>query len=636
VIPEATTPPAAARPRATRAGRYTLLYCAAALLLFAVLSYSAVSTKCATYDEPVYAAASYVALRYGDFRVEPEQPPLWKYWAAVPLVLFEPPLNANTDSRFFRGTPGQMLLEWPWSMLTIYRTPGNDPARILPPARFMMLLCGVALGAVLARFAYRAAGAVAGCVAVTLFCVDPNFLAHAALAKNDVPTALCTTALAYALWRAGDAMTLPRLAAVALLCGACVTTKLTGLLAAPITVLALGTRALLPVPWTVLGRTLATRGRRLLAAVAACVTCAVVTYACIWAVYRFRFDPAPDPVVHFDTSAILHMAAWDSFRARGVPHPTPADFAAWQPPVTVQAAVFALDHHLLPEPFIEGLLYIDAASLSRDAYLLGDNYRGGRWYYYPVAFFTKTPIATLLTLVLLAPLAALLVWRRRPSVALRGATEEGAPVAWLWTCLALPALVFGGVAVASGMNIGIRHILPVYPPLFVAAGVAIARAYPYRLRFLRPALILLAVGLAAETLAAYPDYIPFFNTAAGGARGGFRILADSNLDWGQDLPLLAEWQRRHPDRTLSFAYFGTSDPAYYGIRYRNLPLGYLLGPPPASRLPTTGVLAVSASILQGISSPDPNSNPYAAFRRIAPTEILGGSIYLFDLDAADR
>ena len=148
------------------------------------------------------------------------------------------------------------------------------------------------------------------------------------------------------------------------------------------------------------------------------------------------------------------------------------------------------------------------------------------------------------------------------------------------------------------------------------------------------ALLALLVLLAVESLSAFPDFLPFFNVAVGGARGGFYLLSDSNLDWGQDLPALAAWQDRHPGRPLYLAYFGNADPASYGIRYHNLPAGYRYGPPPES-LPARGpaTVAISASILQGLYGRPEAGNAYAPFRDRSPDEVLGGSIYLFDLDA---
>ncbi|MGB7161485.1 MAG: hypothetical protein WBD40_25725, partial [Tepidisphaeraceae bacterium] len=205
---------------------------------------------------------------------------------------------------------------------------------------------------------------------------------------------------------------------------------------------------------------------------------------------------------------------------------------------------------------------------------------------------------------------------------------------WTITCLALPVGLYLAIAMMSKTHQGFRHVLPVYPILFIAIGIAASIAWR-RSRVLGRLLIgLLAIGLATETARAFPDYIPFFNTAAGGSRGGLRLLSESNLDWGQDLPLLAKWQREHPDRKLYLSYFGTADPAHYGvggvgaIDVRETKLDQREERWPAE---AGAVLAVSASYLQGVAG-EPQTRPfYRTFRDRAPLAVLGGSIYLFDL-----
>lgn len=146
-------------------------------------------------------------------------------------------------------------------------------------------------------------------------------------------------------------------------------------------------------------------------------------------------------------------------------------------------------------------------------------------------------------------------------------------------------------------------------------------------------LLFLAAGLATETLCAYPNFISFFNIAVGGERGGIYLLGDSNLDWGQDLPKLAQWQEQHPDKTLYLDYFGVCDPAAYGIRYLNVPGGYVYGPPPRTDGP--GVAAISATKLQGLFVADPQYDFAARFHDRKPFAVLGGTIYLFAVDAGE-
>src|SRR5436190_17376718 len=72
--------------RVENPSRWLLLICAVLLIAFAMVSYAAVLTKSATFDENLHVPAAWAHLRLGDFRVNPEHPPLWKYWAALGQV----------------------------------------------------------------------------------------------------------------------------------------------------------------------------------------------------------------------------------------------------------------------------------------------------------------------------------------------------------------------------------------------------------------------------------------------------------------------------------------------------------------------------------------------------------------------
>jgi len=173
----------------------------------------------------------------------------------------------------------------------------------------------------------------------------------------------------------------------------------------------------------------------------------------------------------------------------------------------------------------------------------------------------------------------------------------------------------------ADFNLGLRHIFPVYPFMYVGAAWVIGASLRRSGRPARVAAGMPAVLLAGETLSAWPNYLAYFNVAAGGSRGGLKLLGDSNLDWGQDLPALAQWQKQHPHRPVALAYFGMADPAFYGIRYDPLPPW-----PPPPGFAATHILAVSATHLQGIFD-----ERYAEYRQLPPpAEVLGGTIYLYD------
>jgi hypothetical protein len=276
--------------------------------------------------------------------------------------------------------------------------------------------------------------------------------------------------------------------------------------------------------------------------------------------------------------------------------------------MTTRVVVWMEQHRLVPQAWAAGFVYTQSQAGERSAFLLEERYAGGKLIYFPLAWLFKEPLA-MIAAVGLALFATRRRWR------------------WNWTvfALAVPAAAYAMMALTADVNVGLRHLFPVFPFIDVGLGVAAAWAWTGRGKWV---VMILAVGLAAETLAAYPDYISFFNVACGGERGGRYLLGDSNLDWGQDLPLLAEWQKEHGDTPLYLDYFGTCDPAAYGIKYVNVPGGYEYGPPPGG-FAGAGVAAVSATKLQGLFVADPAVDFARQFENKQAIGVLGGSIYLF-------
>src|SRR5262249_10219100 len=130
-------------------------------------------------------------------------------------------------------------------------------------------------------------------------------------------------------------------------------------------------------------------------------------------------------------------------------------------------------------------------------------------------------------------------------------------------------------AMLSGMNFGIRHLLPFYPFLIVLVAAATWNL-AVRHRSLAAVLLLLLLGHAASSLRAYPNYIPYANEFWGGPASAHNIMSDSNVDWGQGLMALKEYTDRHHIRTCWFAYFAdlVSDYSYYGVPCKPLPTAF--------------------------------------------------------------
>src|SRR5206468_31620 len=99
---------------------------------------------------------------------------------------------------------------------------------------------------------------------------------------------------------------------------------------------------------------------------------------------------------------------------------------------------------------------------------------------------------------------------------------------WSAACLAMPPAIFMASAMRSNLNLGVRHVLPVYPFLYIGVGLAVTYAVRTWGRTAARGAFVLALVLAGETLAAFPNYLAFFNVPSGGSRGGIRLLGDSN------------------------------------------------------------------------------------------------------------
>jgi hypothetical protein len=304
------------------------------------------------------------------------------------------------------------------------------------------------------------------------------------------------------------------------------------------------------------------------------------------------------------------------------------------PDAMIPRAVLLMQQgRLLPQAWLYGLLYTHETALSRSSFLLDELNVTGSWRYFPLAMAFKSPLALLAAAAGALAIAA-------AALAKRGAGAPGGTAArfeerWAAICLMVPAGVYLLVALGANINIGLRHVLPVYPFVYIGIGLAAARAWRGSRGVAMVLGVVLGLGLVAETALAHPNYLAFFNALAGGPRGGLRLLGDSNLDWGQDLKLLAEWKQRHPDVELYLSYFGSVDPTQFGVDQHPTLLAARWGG--AAEQLRTGpgrVLAVSATNLQTIYAQNESQRQILQLIRdtFRPMEVLGGTIYLYDLN----
>src|SRR4051812_32801643 len=211
--------------------RFAIAICAALLAIFAGLSWTAVRSKSPTYDEPLHALGAWQHLHLHDFRVNPEDPPLWHYWAALPNGPHA--IRADTSGKAFAEIIDDVTKQWYYVVETLFRVEGNDGDSFIMRSRAMMLVIGVALGVAIAWWSWQLGGAIAAVTATIFFALDPNFIAHAPLVKNDVGLSLVALLLMWAVWRAGRELTWWNGLAICLACAAALNVKFSAVLLGP-------------------------------------------------------------------------------------------------------------------------------------------------------------------------------------------------------------------------------------------------------------------------------------------------------------------------------------------------------------------------------------------------------------------
>ncbi len=526
---------------------------AALLALYAAVSVAASLHKGLSYDEGEQLAVGYNAWANRDFRMEGADGDLIKRWATLPYLITRPRLPTTKNEYWRQGRTYIFGFEF-----FFYK--GNQPEWLLLQGRAMAVLIGVLTGWLVFWCSRELFGAAGGLCSLMLFAFSPHMLAFGALVSTDMSACFVLLGATWSVWRLLHRVTWGRLAISLFFAGLLMLAKLSSLAIFPITLTLVLIKLFsgLPLEWN-LGRPRLFQAPATQAAVFAglfLLHC-FLAWVALWAHYDFRFTASPVP--NDPTVTLPHYVANDPV------DPRVASFLNW-----------LHDEHLLPEGFLEGVHMLVTSNDQREAFMDGQWYFGGKSAFFFHALWDKTsPGIFLLT----ALGGAGWWWWRRQAGNPPGRVAGKSRWAVLPSCYdIMPYLVliviYLIIAVIQDVNIGHRHILPIYPPFYILIGGSFAYGWLQCRRGLRLALALLPVYLAAECGMLYPDYLTYFSPFVGGPAQGYQHLVDSSLDWGMDLPAVQAWlEKNNPDNRLPvfLSYFGVDNPEYYGIESLRLP-----------------------------------------------------------------
>jgi hypothetical protein len=554
-----------------------LLLCILSLQLF-----FSVRRETQTWDEANHIYAGYLSLTRRDYGLNPEHPPLVKLLATLPLLsaqlkVPEPEQRFFKEDAFLRGK--EFLYQ-------------NDPEKILARTRTSAALLAL-LTAIVVFFGTREMfGPAAAFVALTLLVFDPNFLAHGAFVTTDVGLSCFMFLSVYLFYRFVKSQSALRLLATGASVGLVLAVKHTGLLVLAILFLL----ALCEIILNVFETNRKGVRQHALQIFGSLLLITLLGVAVLWSFYGFRYTARPNglemnPPLAGYVTGLKAYEAWPILTA-----------ARW---------------HLLPESYLYGLADVKLTANFYTSYLLGKVYPHGVWFYFPVVFLIKSTIGVLALLVLTLIVIAMRRLRRPREILF----------------LLVPTIFYLLVAIAVGMNIGVRHILVVYVFLYAVIGGAVWTLVQKNHKWIYVVGVLLLFH-TLSSVRAFPNYIPYANELWGGPSQTYKYLTDSNSDWGQQLKSIKQYLDARGVKDCWFEYFaaGVAEPGYYGIPCKLLPTASTLWLNMPTDVPATveGPVLISAGNLSGFEFGPGSLDPYAPFRQLKPTAVIDDSVFVFD------
>ena len=565
-----------------------------ALVLICIASFSlmlwASRTDSAIMDELAHIPAGYGYVHNLDYRLNPEHPPLMKALAMFP-VLFLNPTYPTQNPAWTTEVNGQ----WDMGTAFLYES-GNDANAIIQTARIMPILITILTIIFLFLLARGLMGDWWALLPTALFALSPTVLAHGHYVTTDVGASFGIVFATYFFLKYIESPSTKHLWWAGLAFGVAQVTKFSTPFLVPLyifLVIVLWLRKTI-VEWHPSksfhrARKICMNGLR--SAWKLILIFAIGYIFIVYPVYFVFTFHYPIARQISDTTTIL-----TSF-ANG---PTPAGQFCKGVRCLADFNIWSAGNPIL-RPYAEYMLGIlmvlQRADAGNTIYFLGHVAQSGGWIYFPVLYLLKEPVPSLIIVLFALFLALYLVIKR--AITVRGRILrpilDYIGVNFPEFSMASFVVLYWGYSMHTPLNIGIRHIIPTLPFIYILAVVVwkkwiagrrdagsgmmmaggttlndiMASVASFTRSFFAAGLkyillILLVLWLFLETLFAAPYFLSYFNEFGGGTMNGYHYVTDSNYDWGQDLLRLKTFVGAHPEiDKIGVDYFGGGDPQYY-------------------------------------------------------------------------
>ncbi len=533
------------------------------LFVFIVLAVSSMLQKSGTCDEIAHhIPAGVIFLTKGDLKMDTSQPPLSRYIVAAPVVFLLKPHMPDDRQQWRREDRGAFGRDFFFKY-------NNQARKMLFVSRLIIVLIGVLCAVVLFIWSRQLYGGLTALLSLFLYCFSPNILAHSRLATTDMVATFFILLSFYTFWRFVNNSNTKNLILSGICLGLAQLSKYSTLILYPI-FLILFTIALPKIERI--------RGKEIFLKILLVFLISIIV---VWAGYGFRAEP-----ILKDTLRAEEKLEFINTKAEGL-------LPFWDAKLESKLENFLISFPMPLGEYIIGVLgTLRHSCEGHPTYFLGRWSSKGNILYFIIAFLIKTPIPTLLFL-----LTGLFI-----SIKKKLSINE--------YFLILPAFIYFMVALPTNLQIGLRHILPIYPFCIIIAARSV---YLLRYRFFKFIIPAFCLWYLFCSLSIWPNYLSYFNEFIGGPRNGWKYLRDSNIDWGQDLPALSKYMAENDIKEITLEYFGQDNPAAYGINFKKFKENEL-------QQPEDKVYAISAHYLEHI---------YWS-KNYAPAVTAGYSMFIYD------
>jgi 4-amino-4-deoxy-L-arabinose transferase-like glycosyltransferase len=537
------------------------------------LMLSASRTDSAIDDELAHIPAGYGYVHNLDYRLNPEHPPLVKALAMLPVLFLNPNFPTNATSAWQTEING----EWDQGYQFLYNA-GNNANEIIRTARIMPMLLTILTIILIYFLAKRLMGSWWALLPSFLFGLSPTILAHGHYVTTDVGAAFGIVLATYFFIRLIEEPSTKNIWFAGIAFGIAQLTKFSTPFLVPLFIF------VLLVLWI---RDMFLRPRsEILAAgwryLKTLIFILLIGYLCIVYPIYFLFT-ANYPIAKqvSDTTSILASFANGPTPTGQICHGMRclADLDIWmsKSPILRPFAQYTLGV----------LMVLQRVGAGNTIYFMGHVVGAGGWIYFPLLFLLKEPLPTIVIVLTALILALWWMWKKARASrwhVLRNIFDY-VSVNFAEFTMGSFVVLYGGYAVHSSLNLGVRYLIPIIPFIFIlSAGVwkkwvmqfdlthatASLGSAATMLRSVTASLVKYAilvalfVWLACETLFAAPYFLSYFNELAGGVWNGYHYATDSNYDWGQDLLRLQAWVNANPHvDKIAVDYFGGGNPKYY-------------------------------------------------------------------------